>query len=197
MYVTKSKQMTSKQVTLIAMILALFGLPSLPALAQICNGNMQATAPDNRYTDNEDGTVTDQRTQLMWKQCSEGRSTTVSACDTGTATSYIWQDALQQAQTINRDGFAGYQDWRVPNINELASLVEFKCYQPSINESLLPVLGAGYWGPGIFTPGHWSSTPEVSYRANALQVEFEYGGFRRLNKNFILSSFVRLVRNTL
>lgn len=31
-----------------------------------------ATAPDSRYTDNGDGTVTDLATGLIWKQCAEG-----------------------------------------------------------------------------------------------------------------------------
>jgi len=51
--------------TLIVMLLVVFGAAALPAIAQTCYGNVTATAPDSRYTDNRDGTVTDHRTKLM------------------------------------------------------------------------------------------------------------------------------------
>ena len=66
----------------------------LPAVAQTCIGNVTITAPDSRYTDNRDSTVTDHRTALMWQQCSVGFSTNINACDTGAAATFTWQAAL-------------------------------------------------------------------------------------------------------
>jgi len=104
-----------------------------------CKSTVTQTAPDSRYTDNNDGTVTDLITGLMWKQCSEGQSTASTSCDTGLAATYTWQLALQQAETINSGGgFASYTDWRLPNRNELLSLVEFKCHSPAINTTFFP-----------------------------------------------------------
>ncbi|MCI5228088.1 MAG: DUF1566 domain-containing protein, partial [Candidatus Electrothrix sp. AX2] len=91
-----------------------------------------ASTPDSQLVDNGDGTVTDSKTGLMWKQCLEGLSG--SDCATGSAESFTWQEALQQPGVINHaGGFAGYTDWRLPNINELISIVEEQCYNPAIN----------------------------------------------------------------
>jgi len=108
------------------------------AHAQTCNSNIPLDRPDTRYTDNGDGTVTDNETGLMWKQCSEGQSTSTNACDTGSANTYTWHEALAQAQSANAASFATYSDWRVPNLKELKSLVETACYSPAINPNLFP-----------------------------------------------------------
>lgn len=127
------------------------------APASGCYSNVTSTAPDSRFTDNGDGTVTDSATRLMWKQCVEGLSTTTTPCDTGTISSYLWQAALQQVDTINGSGgFAGYTDWRVPSQRELQSLVERACYGPAINETYFPAVVAGWTlssSPVAGTPG--------------------------------------------
>jgi len=64
----------------------------------------------NNFTDNGDGTVTDQATDLMWIQDDSGEGMT-------------WQEALEYAE--NKE-FAGYNDWRLPNIKELESIVDYQ-----------------------------------------------------------------------
>ena len=67
---------------------------------------------DLNYKVNLNGTVTDTRTGLTWKKCSEGQ--TGANCD-GEATIYSWEHAIQQANNVNsKGGFAGFKDWRVP-----------------------------------------------------------------------------------
>jgi hypothetical protein len=66
---------------------------------------------NNQFVDNKDGTVTDYATGLMWQK--EGSS---GALDNNGAHSYVEQ--------LNRQRFAGYYDWRMPTIEELASLLE-------------------------------------------------------------------------
>ncbi len=65
----------------------------------------------NQFEDNGDGTVTDRATHLMWQKggSEEGRT---------------YLDALQYAQELNKKAFGGHSDWRVPTIEELASLLE-------------------------------------------------------------------------
>ena len=66
----------------------------LPILAgaQTCQTNrILATTPTNRFTINNDGTVSDTKTGLTWKKCSEGQSGV--DCRIGTATTYTWQGA--------------------------------------------------------------------------------------------------------
>ena len=64
----------------------------------------------NALIENKDGTVTDQATGLMWQR---GGST--GNLDRKGAKKYV--------QELNRQGFAGYSDWRLPTVEELASLL--------------------------------------------------------------------------
>ena len=173
-----------KEKTISALIMAMTIWAGVPVAAQAaCNPNITATTPDSRYTDNGDGTITDKATGLMWKQCSEGQSTTTNACDTGARSGYSWQDALQQAQILNSSGgFAGHTDWRLPNRNELASLVERQCWLPAININLFPGTASGYW----------SSSPNARYSGNAWFVRFDSGSVEYTGNSFTKN--VRLVR---
>lgn len=74
---------------------------------------------DQRYLDNGDGTITDKQTKLMWKKCSEGQSG--ADCSTGKAEELIWSVAMKKYASPAL--FAGHQDWRIPNIAELRTLI--------------------------------------------------------------------------
>jgi len=78
---------------------------------------------------NGDGTVNDVSTGLMWQQ-------------EASAQSYTWEQALAYAEGLD---FAGYSDWRLPNRNELLSLL----YHPDISRGLRLMLCEG---------AIWSST---------------------------------------
>lgn len=146
-------------------------LLSATAYAQTCTSTITSSAPNSRYTNNGDGTVTDNTTGLMWKQCPEGLSTSSTACDTGYAIIYTWQQALQHAQTVDSGGgFAGHTDWRVPNRNELASLVETQCTSPSINTAFFPI-DPNDTGELVF----WSSSTTAFAANNAWGVNFSTG----------------------
>jgi len=107
------------------------------AQAQTCNAYMPASTPDSQLTDNSNGTVTDTKTGLVWKQCVEGLSG--ATCNSGSAGAFTWQTALRQPGVVNSGGgFAGYSDWRLPNIKELRSIVEEKCHDPAINLTKFP-----------------------------------------------------------
>ncbi|MBU4055376.1 MAG: DUF1566 domain-containing protein, partial [Proteobacteria bacterium] len=58
--------------------------------------------------DNGDGTVTDTETGLMWQKDEAGAMS--------------WQNALTHCETMD---LAGYDDWRLPNRNELQSIVDY------------------------------------------------------------------------
>jgi hypothetical protein len=72
------------------------------------------------YVDNGDGTITDTKTGLMWEKLSDDGS--MHDQDT----TYTWANAFAvKVATLNGGGgFAGYTDWRVPNVNELQSIGE-------------------------------------------------------------------------
>jgi hypothetical protein len=75
---------------------------------------LQASIGDieNQYVNNEDGTVTDRKTGLMWLKSYEIRENIVETRD------YV--------QRLNQNKFAGFSDWRIPTLNEIASLVAKK-----------------------------------------------------------------------
>ncbi len=151
------------------------------AAAQTCNDRIPSSTPDNRFTDNGDGTITDNATGLMWKQCVEGLSG--PECATGTAGLFTWKEALALPGAVNSgSGFAGYTDWRLPNIKELDSLVELKCIHPAINLDFFP-------NPGLLV---WSSTPCAAYSGAAWVADFFSGGVGRYGRHN--SYQLRLVR---
>jgi len=80
---------------------------------QTCPPGNPRIAPDSRYSDNGNGTVTDHHTGLMWKQCSEGQS---GAACSGSVTTMRWAAALAAGANSS---FAGFNDWRLPNTKEL------------------------------------------------------------------------------
>ena len=111
-------------------------------------------------------------------QCAEGLSGL--GCVTGGASTFTWQQALQQATDAT---FAGHTDWHLPNKNELESLVERRCYEPAINASFFPN-----------TPSNrfWSSSPGAYGPNGVWLVNFDDGGVDDSNE---YSDFhVRLVR---
>jgi len=105
--------------------------------------------PSSHFTDNGDGTVTDNFTGLVWQQA-------VSS------STYTWEDALGFVNTLNTTGgFAGKTDWRLPNIRELFSLVDVAKMSPCIDGSTFDVTSLDPYAepanPSV--PGAlWSST---------------------------------------
>jgi len=92
------------------------------------DGDVQAgLAPS--HTDNGDGTVTDNHSGLMWEKKSR---------DGGLHDMFLnvsWSDAFAHVQNLNATSFAGYNDWRLPNINELIGLVDFGTQAPAVSSA--------------------------------------------------------------
>jgi hypothetical protein len=81
------------------------------------------------YVDNGDGTITDTKTGLMWEKLSDDGS--IHDKDGW----YGWADAFatKVAALNGGGGFAGYTDWRVPNVNELQSIVNYGAVSPPVS----------------------------------------------------------------
>lgn len=129
---------------------------------QVCRDDIRAAAPDSRYQNNGNGTVTDLATGLIWKRCVEGLSG--KGCATGSVDTFDWQAALQHAEAAD---FGGSDLWRLPNKNELASLVERRCHAPAINERFFPNTPTGKW--------LWSSSLRAEFHFDVWIVRFHYG----------------------
>lgn len=81
------------------------------------------------YTDNGDGTVTDTGTGLVWQQSDEPRSDN-------------WESALAYCEGLN---LGGYTDWRLPNVQELMSILSYDEFNPSIDTSVFDSTSSLYW----------------------------------------------------
>lgn len=112
----------------------------------------------SRFYDNGDGTFTDVETGLMWLKdavCIESSS---------------WQAGLDAVRNFNNDALSfgcsdftasGYNDWAVPNRNELRSLIS--------NSSDLPALAPGFPVTSV-QAYYWTSTTVAAYPALAYDV---------------------------
>ena len=149
-----------------------------------CNPDLISSTPTEQFFDNGD-TITDRKTGLIWKQCLEGLSG--SDCTTGiTASTFTWQEALAWPVTVNGGaGFAGYNDWRLPNIKELQSIVEEQCTKPSVNSTRFPGMSA--------ESTVWSSSPSAVDVDKSWVIWFSDGALYTLLRTD--SYNVRLVRN--
>lgn len=136
----------------ICLILAFYAM-SVPVYSQTCNDNIIASTPDSAFTAHDNGTVTHNDTGLMWKVCSEGQTWSNGSC-LSVPTGINWQQALQAPETLNASGgYAGYTNWRTPNIKELMSILEVKCTNPPINETIFNATPSDFY---------WSSSPTLS-----------------------------------
>ncbi len=148
-------------------------------IAQTCYTEQVEETPISRYTIYADLTALDYKTDLIWMRCLLGQTSVNGTCK-GSATPYKWQDALVQAEKVV---FAGKDDWRLPNIKELQSLLEHRC-SPAISPIFLS-----------FTPtnhAYWSSSLSVSKSNGAWGVEFNSGGTGEVSQDALY--YVRLVR---
>jgi hypothetical protein len=171
-----------KHITLLLCSMLATSLVAQAAAAQTITPNITNDWPNSRYTvHGNTTTVTDTVTGLMWQQCSQGQAG--AGCTTGSATTHTWQAALQLATTANTNKISGYNDWRLPNIMELALLVTLDRFNPTINLTAFPNTPPAYF---------WSSSPKAPGSYYALLIDFRYG---YNDDSFLTDSYhVRLVR---
>lgn len=111
-------------------------------LQSACPGE---SMPPQRFVDNGDGTVTDSVSKLMWMRCALGQNWQPDSC-TGAAGVVNWREAQRQAQRLNQQAQAFYNDWRVPSLRELASITDRSCATPRTNAVVFPhTPAAGFW----------------------------------------------------
>jgi hypothetical protein len=122
--------------------------------------------PSSSFTENANGTVTDNVTGLIWQK--EDYNTTRT-----------WQQALDYCKGLE---LAGQTDWRLPDIKELSSIADDTASNPSINTNYFP---------NTISSNYWSSTTRASNPIyEAWNVIFNFGYVGGLNK----SPFKYLVR---
>ena len=147
---------------------------------------------NSRYTDHADGTISDAQTGLMWMQCTYGQvyDSTSKDCSSGSAESADWQQAFANAAESNAHGGSyGYNDWRLPNVKELGSIVDFGSHSPAINQSIFPNT--------IVDRPYWTSTPFRADDSQALAIHFSAGDYLARARNTTAATYLRLVRDNI
>lgn len=202
------------------------------------DGAIQAGLPSRGYNDNDDGTITDLNTGLMWEKKIQLDGTANAANPNDADNRYVWwgictgdgvtncgtdadcsvatgtcnagapslpfvgQTIFQQVAALNAASFAGHNDWRVPNIKELESLMDFGQYLPALNAAFHGA-SCGASCTDLTDPScscdagsdYWSSTSFVVSPNDAWSLFSGSGGMGHSGKtnNF----FVRAVRGGL
>ena len=151
------------------------------AQAQECStvSEIPSSTPTGDFIDHGDGTVTHKKSGLMWLKCPLGQRG--DDCATGSANTYTWQGALDIAHSYS---FAGYDDWRLPNVKELFSIVERRCYAPAVNLEVFPATDGSDF---------WTASPSSVFSDFAWYVDAYSGKANDYNREYVLK--VRLVRS--
>lgn len=102
--------------------------------------------PENEFEALGDGTVADHMTGLQWQQDNAEQS--------GGDRQFDWQEALAQCAELS---LGGHDDWRLPDVKELQSIVDYTRIEPSL-DAIFAFEQAS--GTGAF---FWSSTSMINY----------------------------------
>jgi len=130
-----------------------------------------------RYKDLGNGTILDRNTLLIWEKKSDDGS--IHDKDT----QYNWANAFAvHVADLNTANFAGRHDWRLPNVKELQSIVDYERDNPSID----PAFNNGDCTGGTCTvltcsctgtvSDYWSSSTRALDPTSAWNVNF-FSGF--------------------
>ena len=119
-----------------------------------------AVRSNQRFTDNSDGTVADNKSGLVWLKnanCFDQKD---------------WSTAMASARYL-RNGQCGLRDgsgagqWRLPRRAEWETLIDENAHDPA--------LPSGHPFKGVQSNGYWSSTSDISNTSNAWYMGLNYG----------------------
>jgi len=130
---------------------------------------MGVPLPVPRFTDNENGTVTDNLTGFIWLK------------DANCFGEKDWYDALSDCNNL-AEGQCGLTDgsipgdWRMPNVREMLSLIDYGYYDPALTPNHPFENVPGY--PGRY----WISTTMANNPYEAMHVPIVNGAVNGMNK---------------
>jgi len=133
-------------------------------LVQCVRGNPQYGRND--FHDNADGTITDRATGLMWSKADSGKGMN-------------WQETLAWVQKMNVGKYLGHDDWRLPNVKELQSIVDYTrspdtTHSPAI-DPVFNCTALTNEGGNVDYPCYWSSTTHAGFRGGEAAMYVAFG----------------------
>jgi hypothetical protein len=108
--------------------------------------------PQDRFKKNDDHTITDTTTGLMWQE---------QLADTKKS----WDDALSYCEDLE---LSGYNDWRLPNFKEILSIADYQRYSPAVDTDFFDNIKSSYY---------WTSTTAAQFPGFAWGIFFRNGSF--------------------
>ncbi len=120
----------------------------------------------NDFHDNADGAIADRATGLVWSKTDSGRGMN-------------WQEALAWVQAKNAEKFLGRDDWRLPNVKELESIVDYTrspdtTHSPALDPVFNSTTITNEGGQADF-PCYWSATTHVGLRGGGAAMYVAFG----------------------
>ena len=108
------------------------------------------------------GTITDNATGLMWSQDDSG-----DGVNTGPRSGMLWEDALAWVAQKNAENYLGHDDWRLPDVKELQSLLDYS-HAPLVDG--MPAIDPVFESTAVTVEDgssdyafYWSGTSHVNY----------------------------------
>lgn len=180
----------------------------VPAFNSLCDGGAgrcvtltpTPTPTLARFVDNHDGTITDQRTGLMWEKKIDGVGIH------GEDTEYTWADAIGAfiGGLNSGSGFANHTDWRLPNVEELQTIVDYGTDYPAIDVAFHAIHGGNCYGTCrditiaacacTHSGEYWSATVRIGDPSDVWIVDFYVGDVFYRSKTMSTYAYARAVR---
>ncbi len=135
---------------------------------------VEPTVIQNHFTDNGNGTITDNITNLVWQKMPNTNPLT-------------WEDALVYAEGLQ---LGNNSNWRLPNIKEIQSISEVGFINPSVNTNFFSISG---------TKKFWSSTSLPNQTTKAWYWDTQFGITTydlKTNSNYVICVSSKMENNT-
>jgi hypothetical protein len=120
----------------------------------------------NDFHDNNDGTITDRATGLMWSKADSAKG-------------MDWQDALAWVQKKNSEKYLGHSDWRLPDAKELQSIVDYtRCPDITNSAAIDPLFDCTQITNEAGRPDYpfyWTSTTHAGVRGGSAAAYVAFG----------------------
>ncbi len=153
-------------------------------------GNAGAVVPDDgtveagqtlHYKDNGDGTITDKVTGLMWEKKSDDGDLLHDKDNTYPWTNFLFDTIWDWLDDVNAEGgtgFARHRDWRIPNVKELQSIIDYENFSPAVASAFNTNCGGNtvFTGSCTAASNYWSSSTFANDSGGAWGVVF-YNGY--------------------